>query len=162
MYSGNDCDCYFIIPRCAFPNPKSLGRIGFLVGSIGSATKNSAIRCAQPEKCQIMHGPTFTKRCPNMSATHFMCKSVYNIDIITLCSSVFIYFLSLLLLCTYYSRVYPPMTSFNPLLNQPLLLGQPSRHHFFSQVQDISFACLEIRQVPRYEQIISSKTQMSP
>ena len=109
--------------------------------------------------CMVLHSQ---KGVQNISATHFMCKSVYNIDIITLCSSVFIYFLSLLLLCTYYSREYPPMTSFNPLLNQPLLLGQPSRHHFFSQVQDISFACLEIRQVPRYEQIISSKTQMSP
>ena len=83
----------------------------------------------------------------NMSATHFMCKSVYNIDIITLCSSALIYFFSLLLLCTYYSRVYPPMTSFNPLLNQPLILSVPAvaspRRHFFSQVQDISFACLK-------------------
>ena len=49
----------------------------------------------------------------NICATHFMCKSVYIIDIITLCSSAFIYFLSLLLLRTYYSRVYPRITPYS-------------------------------------------------
>ena len=56
-----DYDCYFILPRCAFPNPKSLGCIGFLAGS---ATKKTLPYVAHTQKhpklCMVLLSP---KRC---------------------------------------------------------------------------------------------------